>query len=160
MTNIKAAIPTISTTLSTDSVTQLCNFGGPAGHLPQFWQTRLRLIGGLRPSHLGPSFGAALSVMLHRMARDLITLGDAAKRGAEMIEIRCGRCERTGRLHVARLLEAHGPGAAMGSVLHAPWWGTARDARARKSRRAAIPTCSDPRSSELGREIIARSSPD
>jgi len=57
--------------------------------------------------------------MLHRMAHDVITLGDVAERGPEMIEIRCGRCDRTGRLSVARLLEAHGPGAAMGSVLHA-----------------------------------------
>jgi hypothetical protein len=57
--------------------------------------------------------------MPHRMARDVITLGDVAERGAEMIEIRCGRCDRTGRLSVARLLAEHGPGAAMGHVMHA-----------------------------------------
>jgi hypothetical protein len=73
MANIKAAIPSISTTLSTDSVTQLCNFRGPAGRLllPPLWQTRLRLIG-LRPSHLGPSFGAALSFGTPRWAVCLI----------------------------------------------------------------------------------------
>jgi len=53
------------------------------------------------------------------MARDVITLGDVAERGAEMIEIRCGRCDRAGRLSVERLLAEHGPGAAMGYVLHA-----------------------------------------
>jgi hypothetical protein len=52
------------------------------------------------------------------MGRDVITLGEVAERGAEMIEIGCGRCDRAGRLSVARLLAAHGPGAAMGHVLH------------------------------------------
>jgi hypothetical protein len=52
------------------------------------------------------------------MARDVITLDDVADRGAEMIEIRCGRCDRAGRLSVARLLGEHGPDAAMGHVLH------------------------------------------
>ena len=46
--------------------------------------------------------------------RDVILLGEVAERGAAMIEIRCGRCERAGRLSVARLLAEHGPGAAMG----------------------------------------------
>ena len=53
------------------------------------------------------------------MARDVITLGEVAERGGEMIEIRCGRCDRTGRLSVARVLAEHGPSAAMGHVLHA-----------------------------------------
>ena len=53
------------------------------------------------------------------MARDVITLGDVAERGAEMIEIRCGRCDRSGRLSVARLLGEHGHSAAMGYVLQA-----------------------------------------
>ncbi|HTW73893.1 MAG TPA: hypothetical protein VMD56_03105 [Steroidobacteraceae bacterium] len=47
------------------------------------------------------------------MARDVITLGDMAERGAEMIEIRCRRCDRVGRLSVERLLAEHGlPGPA------------------------------------------------
>ena len=53
------------------------------------------------------------------MARDVITLGEVAERGAAMIEIRCGRCERAGRLSVARLLAEHGPNAAMGEVMRA-----------------------------------------
>jgi hypothetical protein len=52
------------------------------------------------------------------MARDVFTLGDVVERGAVMLEIRCGRCDRSGRLSVARLLAEHGPGAAMGHVLH------------------------------------------
>ena len=53
------------------------------------------------------------------MARDVITLSDVAERGAAMIEIRCGRCERAGRLSVARLLAEHGPNASMGVVMRA-----------------------------------------
>ena len=48
----------------------------------------------------------------------MITLGEVAER-IEIVEIRCGRCERHGRLSVARLLAEHGPDAAMGHVLHA-----------------------------------------
>jgi hypothetical protein len=53
------------------------------------------------------------------MARDVITLSEVAGRGAEMIEIRCGHCDRAGRLSVARLLAEYGPDAAMGHVLRA-----------------------------------------
>jgi hypothetical protein len=53
------------------------------------------------------------------VAKDVILLGDVAERGAEMIEIRCGRCDRAGRLSVARLIAEHGPGAAIGYVLQA-----------------------------------------
>jgi hypothetical protein len=52
------------------------------------------------------------------MAGDVITLGEVAAR-AEMIEIRCGWCDRHGRLSVARLLAEHGPNAAMGAVMQA-----------------------------------------
>jgi hypothetical protein len=52
------------------------------------------------------------------MASDVILLGDVADRGAELIEIRCGRCDRAGRLSVARLLAEHGPDAAIGHVVH------------------------------------------
>jgi len=38
------------------------------------------------------------------MARDVILFGEAAARGATMIDIRCGRCDRHGRLSVKRLL--------------------------------------------------------
>ena len=38
------------------------------------------------------------------MAKDFISLGDAAARGVAMFEIRCGRCDRHGRLLVRRLL--------------------------------------------------------
>ena len=53
------------------------------------------------------------------MVRGVITLGEVAERGAEMIEIRCGRCDRAGLLSVARLLAEYGRDAAMGHVLHA-----------------------------------------
>ena len=53
------------------------------------------------------------------MARDVILLGEVAERGATMIELRCGRCDRQGRLSTARLLAEHGPGAAMGEVMRA-----------------------------------------
>jgi hypothetical protein len=53
------------------------------------------------------------------MAADVITLGEVAARGAEMIEFRCGRCGRHGCLAVARLLAEHGPDAAMGAVIRA-----------------------------------------
>ncbi len=52
------------------------------------------------------------------MARDVILLSEVAER-AEMIEVLCGRCDRRGRLSVARLLSDRGPNAAMGAVLRA-----------------------------------------
>jgi hypothetical protein len=51
------------------------------------------------------------------MARDVILLGEIAARGATMLEIRCGRCDRHGRLSVARLLAEHGPNADFGAVM-------------------------------------------
>ena len=50
------------------------------------------------------------------MARGIITLGEVAGR-TDMIEIRCGRCGRRGRLNTVRLLREYGPGAAMGEVM-------------------------------------------
>jgi hypothetical protein len=38
------------------------------------------------------------------MAKDYISLGEVAARDVAMIEIRCSRCERHGRLSVQRLL--------------------------------------------------------
>jgi hypothetical protein len=51
------------------------------------------------------------------MGKGTYSLGDIAKRGAQMLEIRCGRCERHGRLSVARLLAAHGPEADFSAVM-------------------------------------------
>jgi hypothetical protein len=39
---------------------------------------------------------------------DAVTLGDLAGRGITMLEIACRRCDRRGRLSVARLIEQHG----------------------------------------------------
>ena len=52
------------------------------------------------------------------MAADVITLGEVAARAA-MIEIRCGRCDRRGRLSSARPLAKHRPNAAIGAVMRA-----------------------------------------
>jgi hypothetical protein len=51
------------------------------------------------------------------MAKDVYSLGDIAGRGAVMLEIRCGRCERHGRLSVRRLLIEHGPNADLGAIM-------------------------------------------
>ena len=51
--------------------------------------------------------------MRRETARSVITLGEVAGR-ADMIEIRCGRCDRRWRL---RLLREHGPGASMVEVM-------------------------------------------
>jgi hypothetical protein len=53
------------------------------------------------------------------MARDVILLGDVADRGAQMIEIRCRRCDRHGRLSVARLLAEYGQQAPVWEVMEA-----------------------------------------
>jgi hypothetical protein len=45
------------------------------------------------------------------VAKDSILLGEVAARGARMIELRCGRCDRHGRLSVARLLAEYGADA-------------------------------------------------
>jgi len=39
------------------------------------------------------------------MAKDVILLGEVAARGATMMEIRCGRYDRAGRLSVASRIE-------------------------------------------------------
>jgi hypothetical protein len=53
------------------------------------------------------------------MAKDVILLGEVAERGARMIEIRCGRCDRRGRLSVARPLAEYGPDVSVGRIMHA-----------------------------------------
>jgi len=52
------------------------------------------------------------------MAKDYIPLGDVAARGAPMLEIRCGRCDRHGRLSVARLLAEWGADASIRDIMH------------------------------------------
>ena len=51
------------------------------------------------------------------MANDVYSLGAIAARGATMLEIRCGRCDRHGRLSVARLLAEHGPNAEFSTIM-------------------------------------------
>jgi hypothetical protein len=53
------------------------------------------------------------------MARDAILLGDVAERGAEMIEIRCRRYDRAGRLSVARLLAEYEPESSVWVIIEA-----------------------------------------
>jgi hypothetical protein len=43
------------------------------------------------------------------MGKNVILLGEVAERGATTIDIKCGRCERHGRLSMARLLREYGP---------------------------------------------------
>jgi len=52
------------------------------------------------------------------MAKDFIPLGEVAARDVAMIEIRCGRCDRYGRLSVARLLTEWGPDASLRDIMH------------------------------------------
>ncbi len=52
------------------------------------------------------------------MARSVIALGEVAGR-SDMIELRCGRCDRRWRLNTVQLLREHGPGATMVEVMHA-----------------------------------------
>ena len=52
------------------------------------------------------------------MAKDVILLGEVAARGAAMIELRCGRCERHGRLSVRRLLAEWGSDASIRDIMH------------------------------------------
>jgi hypothetical protein len=53
------------------------------------------------------------------MAKDVILLGEVAARDATMIQIRCGRCDRHGRLSVARLLAEYGPDVPVGHIMRA-----------------------------------------
>ena len=48
---------------------------------------------------------------------DAILLGEAAARGATMLEIRCGRRERHGHLSVQRLLARHGQDASIRDIM-------------------------------------------
>ena len=51
------------------------------------------------------------------MAGDVIVLGQVAAKGATMIELRCGRCDRHGRLSVQRLLAEWGADAALRDIM-------------------------------------------
>jgi hypothetical protein len=51
------------------------------------------------------------------MASGAVTLGELAGRLA-MLEIACSRCERRGRLNVAKLIEQHGADARLPDLRH------------------------------------------
>ena len=40
--------------------------------------------------------------------KTMITLGDMAAKGMQMLEVACRRCDRRGRLSIARLIAEHG----------------------------------------------------
>jgi hypothetical protein len=48
-----------------------------------------------------------------------IRLRDVAAKGARMLDIACNRCERRGRVSVARMVAEHGADAPVGVVLDA-----------------------------------------
>jgi hypothetical protein len=49
------------------------------------------------------------------VAGGVVTLGDLASR-IELLEIRCKRCERQGRVRLSRLIEEHGAGRDLPSL--------------------------------------------
>ena len=51
------------------------------------------------------------------MAKDYIPLGDVAARDVTLIDIRCGRCDRHGRLSVSRLMARYGPDASIHDIM-------------------------------------------
>jgi hypothetical protein len=54
----------------------------------------------------------------NRAIADYITLADITGR-ADMLELRCGRCERRGRLSVARLAQEHPPETPLLTIMRA-----------------------------------------
>jgi hypothetical protein len=44
------------------------------------------------------------------MGNGLITLGDMRAKGMSMLAVACSKCERRGRLRIARLIAEHGAG--------------------------------------------------
>ena len=48
----------------------------------------------------------------------MATLREAAARCTTMIDIRCGRCDRHGRLSVARLMAEWGADASLRDIMH------------------------------------------
>ncbi len=50
------------------------------------------------------------------MPSGVVTLGQAAAR-LPLLSVSCNRCERAGRLHMARLLAEHRPGMPMPTLL-------------------------------------------
>jgi len=53
------------------------------------------------------------------MAKDVIVLGEVAARDWTMIDIRCGRCDRHGRLPMKRLMARYGSDAAVHDAMQA-----------------------------------------
>jgi hypothetical protein len=76
---------------------------------------------------MGAAFGFAPRLIARKrgqskyraMAKDSILLGEVAARGAGMIELRCGRCDRHGRLSVKRLLAEYGGDASLRDIMQA-----------------------------------------
>ena len=50
-------------------------------------------------------------------ASSFVTLGEVAAHGADVLTLACLRCEREGRLKVARLVAERGEGAALATVM-------------------------------------------
>ncbi len=53
-----------------------------------------------------------------RITGNVILLGEVA-RHLDVLEVKCGRCDRHGRLRIDRLLAQHGPDAPVGTVMRA-----------------------------------------
>jgi hypothetical protein len=53
------------------------------------------------------------------MAKIYILLGEVAERGATTIDIKCRRCDRHGRLNMARLLQEYGPQSPVWVIMEA-----------------------------------------
>jgi len=51
------------------------------------------------------------------MAKDVILPGEVAARGATISDMRCGRCDRHGRLSVRRLLAEWGADASIRDIM-------------------------------------------
>ena len=64
-----------------------------------------------RVSAPSPELAADNELILVTMAGAIITRSDVAACDVMMIELRCGRCDRYGRLSVTQLLAEHGPNA-------------------------------------------------
>ena len=48
----------------------------------------------------------------------LVTLGEVAAHGADVLRLACHPCEREGRLSVARLVAERGEGATLAVIMH------------------------------------------
>ena len=83
------------------------------------------------------------------MAKDYIPLGDVAARDVAMIDIRCSRCHRHGRLSVNRLMARYGPDESVRQIMQAQI-GECRTGTARSGA-----SCSVSFKATRGRKILA-----